>query len=725
VSSTPSTPRRGPRWSYAVLLIALLTPLLGPAPAAAQEPGTVSLTVSGFTGTLGPGSVQPPVTAPDAPPAEIPDPPTELVVRALIEHTGGVPLDQLRLVVEVQPAATTRGGLRAALDTEDGGGAPASVHEADVRPDEDLRAGEVTGLEVRIPDDEVAWADGGGVHPVRISVVRGAEILAETRTAVVWLSSLPEAPLLTTALWPLDTAPWRGPGAAYPSDVDTALRPGGRLDALLRSLERFPDTEVLLAPSTHLLEDLRDRADGFVRTRRTDSGVLESLAVDPESTASRRANEVLQRVRTVVGELPNPPLSRPYADADLAALTGPEGIREVAGELATTGRRRLQQLVERAPDQTSFLLSAATSPEVLDLVPAETVLVPYEAVEGPDPEADPTLPSPVREVRSASGRPVRLLVGDPYVSDLLATPRAGGSVLSSQRILAESAMAYFEAPGSAGRAFAVHPPEAWAPSAELAGQLLEGLAAATWLDLRDPASVAAEAAEVGRATLADDATPTLSSGQITRLADTLEDLAAASAARTDDPRLDGREAGELRDQLLRSTSRWFPAGSGEADALVGDVAGTIDATLADVRIASGSLVTLTSDTGTIPVTLQRGTGGPIAVRVEVASQGRLAWPDGRQSEPLLLEEGTTQTVSFATRALSTGTFSVTVRVTDPSGRLELDRTTLSVRSTAISGFALLSIGIVVLLLLAAGLVRRRPRRSRRDEDDRPPLELVR
>lgn len=721
MSRSPSAPRRGPRGSHAVLLLALLVPLLAPASAAAQEPGTVTLTVSGFTGTLGPGSVRPPVTAPDAPPAEVPDPPTDLVVRALVEHTGGVPLDQLRLVVEVQPAATTRGGLRAALDAEDEG-APGSVHEADVRPDEDLRAGEVTGLEVRIPDDEVAWTDGGGVHPVRISVVRGAEVLDEVRTAVVWLSSVPEAPLLTTALWPLDSPPWRGPGTTYPADVDTALLPGGRLDALLRSLERFPEAEVLLAPSAHLLEDLRDRADGFVRTQRTDSGVLESLAVAPESPAARRANDVLQRVRRTVGELPYAPVSRPYADADLAALTAADDIRDVTGEIATTGRRRLQQLVERAPDQTSFLLPGATSPEALDLVPAETVLVPYEAVEGPDPAADPTLPNPVREVRSASGRPLRLLVGDPYVSDLLGTPRAGGSVLSSQRVLVETAMAYFEAPGNAGRAFAIHPPETWAPSAELAGQLLEGLGAATWLDLRDPAFVATEVTDVGRATFSDEAPPTLSQAQVTRLADTLGDLAAASAARTDDPRLDGRDPGELRDQLLRSTSRWFPAGSGEADALVGDVGATIDATLTDVRIASGSLVTLTSDTGTIPVTLQRGAGGPVSVRVEVASQGRLTWPEGRQSEPLLLEEGTTQTVSFDTRALSTGTFSVTVRVTDPSGRLELDRTTLSVRSTAISGVALLSIGIVVVLLLAAGLVRRR---APHGEDDRPPLELVR
>jgi hypothetical protein len=724
VTSSPSTPRRGPRWWLALLLLALVAPLLPGAPAAAQaEPGDVALTVSGFTGTLGPGSVRPPETPNDTPPVDVPEPPTDLVVRALVEHTGGAPLDQLRLVVEVHPPATSRGGLRATLDGDAAGG-PGSVHETEVRPDEDLRAGEVTGVELRVADDEVAWADGGGVHPVRISVLRGAEVLAEARSAVVWLDAVPDEPLLTSVLWPLDTAPWRGPGPAYREDVDAAIRPGGRLDAVIRALEEVPDAGVTFAPPAHLLEDLRDRAEGFVRVRRTDSGVLESIAVAPESTAARRANDALQRIREVIDGLPNAPLARPYVDADLAALVDGSEARVVGGELASTGRRRLQQLTDRLPDQTSFLLPAATSPEVLDLVPAETVLVPYEAIEGPDPAADPSLPTPVREVSSASGRPLRLLVGDPYVADLLATPRSGGTRLATQRVLAETAMAYFESPNRPDRAFSVHPPESWDPSVELAGALLEALTQATWLDLQDPGTVASEAGDVGRATLAQAAPPTLSSSQIAELDDALQDLAAASAARTEEPQLDGRDPGELRDQLLRATSRWFPAGSGEADALVADVAGAVDATFGDVRIASGSLVTLTADTGTIPVTLQRGTGGPVAVQVEVASQGRLAWPEGRQSETLVLEEGTTQTVSFPTRALSTGTFSVSVRVTDPSGRLELDRTTLSVRSTAISGVALAVIGVLVVALLAAGLLRRRPRR-RRPDPDRPPLELVR
>jgi hypothetical protein len=687
--------------------------LLVPADARAQQdPTALSLTVTSISGVLGPGAVRPPVETGDV--REVPDPPLDLTMRALVSHLGGDPLDQLRLVVEVHPAATSRGALREALDG-DGPTTVPSVHDTDIRPDDDLEEGEIAGVELAIPSDEVAWDDRGGVHPVRVAVQRGTEVLTEVMTAVVWVDEVPEAPLTAALLWPLDTPPWRGPGPTYPEDVDAALREGGRLDAVLRALERYPKAPVVVAPSAHLLEDLRDRADGFVRIERLDGGALESRAAEPESAASRRANDVLQRVRAVVDDLPYPPVVRPYADADLTALVGDPVVQDLAGELATTGRRRLQRLVDRAPDPTAFLLPSSTSADVLDLIPGEVALVPYDAVEGPNPAADPTLPAPVREVRSASGRPFTLVVGDPYVTDLLASPPPIGPVLGGQRVVAETAMAYFEEPGTP-RTLSIHPPETWSPTAELAGRLLSGLTSATWLELSQPAAVAAAPEAPARATLAEEAPPTLSEEQTARLATALQDLDAAADARSDDPLLDGRDPTELRDQLLRSTSRWFPAGSGEADALVGDVRNAIDATLADVRIASGSLVTLTSDTGAIPVTLQRGAGGPLAVQVEVASQGRLSWPEGRRSEVLLLEEGTTQTVSFQTRALSTGTFSVSVRVTDPTGRLELDRTTLSVRSTAISGPALSIIAGLVVVLLLAGVLRRRPRRR---------LELVR
>lgn len=694
---------------------------------------TVAIRLTDLAATLGPGAVRlegsgrngdlEELNGPDG--ASTAPPPQNLRMRVLVEHHGDIVLDEVRVIVEVHPPAASRGGLRVALDDPAGleESTALHVHEADVRGGDDLEPGDIAGLDIEIAADQVAWAEDGGVHPVRVAVVRGATVLDEVTTAAIWLEEPPERPLLTAALWPLDTEPWRAAGPSYPRGIDRAVRAGGAIDAQLRALERHPGSDVLLAPPAHLLEDLGDRGDGFVRTERVDGGALESRAVDAASDVAVRSEVALQRLRDAIDAAPAGPLARPYAEADLGALVGDEDARPLAGELARSGRSRLEDAGGRRSDQRTYLLPAGTGDEVLDLVPADTVMVPYEAIEGPDPTANPTLPSPVRDTTSAGGRPVTLLVGDPYVSSLLTTNDTDRPIIASQRVLAETAMVFFEAPGIEDRPLSIHPPEAWQPTTELAQRLLGQLRDAPWLRLSDAQTVVNASGPREPATLAPPAPATLESEQRVRLLDALEDLAAASQARRglpalvdadeeDDGLLAGRDPQALRDGLLRSTSRWYPPDAETSDGLLRDVESALESTLTDVTVASGTSVTLTSDTGTIPVTLQRGDGGPLDVRVEVASQARLTWPEGAESEVLRLEEGSAQTVTFATRALSTGDFSVTVRVTDPTGRLELDRTTLSVRSTAVSGPALsLIAGLVVILLLVGGL-RRGPRQRR-------------
>lgn len=188
--------------------------------------------------------------------------------------------------------------------------------------------------------------------------------------------------------------------------------------------------------------------------------------------------------------------------------------------------------------------------------------------------------------------------------------------------------------------------------------------------------------------------------------------AAGDALPEGETRLSGRTLASLRDTLVRASSTWLRGGGeAEADALVRDVQRVTDETFGDVEVTTGP-ITLTSDQGQIPITLHRSRGEAIIVTVEVASQGRLIWHDGRRSEPLTLEPGGNQTVSFSTQALSTGTFPVTVRVTDPSGTHELARSTTTIRSTAISGTALSVIGLAILVLLLLGALRK-PQRKRR------------
>jgi hypothetical protein len=705
----PPAGRRRPGVLVALsLAAALLVP--GPSPALAQpttDDTDVRLVVSELTGVLGPASR----IVPDDDPADRPEPPLDLELRVLVENAGPHPVDALRVVAELYPAVATRADLTAAYEGDPVG--QPHVHDLPVRDGAVLEPGAVAGVADVFAHDEVeVWSDEGGVHPLRLSVVRGADTLVQTVTAVVWVAEPVTAPLLTSVVWPIDDAPWRTVRGAYLAEADRAIQPGGRIDTLLATLERRPDARVVLAPAAHLLEDLRDRADGFTVYERQPDGSVEARAIEPEDVEARRANDTLRRLRELADRLTLPPVTGNYADADLAALTEHPRLRELAGEAAVEGRRRLQGLLDRAPHAGTHLAGGRLDPVVLDLLPGDQLLLPVDAV------VDDTTGAPgddLRPLRSSAGRLLTGIVADrPLTAALANLPGPAGSVADAQRVVAETAAAYFAHPSVDRRTFLLLPPDDWAPSGELLARVLDAFAAAPWIDLTTPDVLASEGRAGARPlTLAEPQVPPLSASFAELLADTSRALDAARGAVTpQDPLIGERSPRELHDTLLRATSRWYRGpGANEAEALVRDVRRAVDETFGDVVVASGSRVTLTSDTGQIPVTLQRTRGGPITVRVEVTSQGRLVWPDGRRSELLELADGSAQTVSFRTRALSTGTFPVTVRVTDPTGEHELERTTLSVRSTAISGPALSATGLFVLALLLAGaLRRRRPRR---------------
>ena len=163
-----------------------------------------------------------------------------------------------------------------------------------------------------------------------------------------------------------------------------------------------------------------------------------------------------------------------------------------------------------------------------------------------------------------------------------------------------------------------------------------------------------------------------------------------------------RHSHPAEDALLWSltTERFDDGTAGEGIAAVRRV---MDSAFGTVEVAEGARITLTSDTGTVPVTLQRTSGGAVEVLVEMDSAGRLLWDDEARSQLVTLPANGSRTVSFSTRAVSRGTFPVTVSVYDPTRTRRLDAATISVRSTTISRTALIAIGTVVVGLLLAAL----------------------
>jgi hypothetical protein len=727
----PPTVARRPAHTLARLagvsaVLAVLTGALAgglvAAPAYAQDDAPVRLTVTAFEGVLGPGSHRT-IATEDLDAQEPPSAPVDLVVRAVVENLGATPLDSLRLVIEIYPAATSPAGLRAALDGRVGG-SPLHVHDVPIGGVGRLAAGQAAGVGDRFTRETVAWAPDGGVHPVRLAVVRGTRVLTETTTAAVWLARPPAHPVGFGLIVPLREAPWRTSGGAYHTGVDRGTDVGGRLDRLLRAVERHPSAPIVLAPSAHLLEDLADRADGFTRLERADSGAVEAVEETAEGPLAARASEILEQVRAAAAELSMDPISGPYADADLTAtLGGPPPLPDLAAQAATDGRRRLQRLLGRTIDTGATLLTDRIDPQVLDLLPSEVVVLPYAATVGPDAALDPDVSSPVATLHSPSGRRLLGVVADPHLATSLSEPDlSAGPLLAAQRVLVETAMTYFEAPGTSDRGLVALPVPAWRAEPRFLATLLDGLGQAAWLAPATPSELAVTVPpRPDPLELQPPGAPRFPLGLEAALVTAATDLEAARASLPADHRLiDEREPSELRDQLLRATSTWWrDGGDAEAESLTRDVARAIDTAFGDVEVlASG--VTLTSHTGPVPITLHRSRGGPLLVQVEFVSQARLRFPEGRVSEPILLEPGATHTLSFTTEAVSTGSFPVTVRVTDPSGSRELARTVLSVRSTAISGPALTGLGLLVLVLLLIGALRT-PRRP----GPPPRLEVVR
>lgn len=703
------------------LVAPVVAPLLAPLHAPIAAPAASAVTPS----------------APDEPAAPAPDDPVALHVRALslvvgpavaddavrvrllVEHRGTAPFDDVALIVAVHPATRTRAALTEALTD---GPATSSLRTRRVAVGRlvpgDLVVVEATlslaglGLARAAPD-----AAGSAVLPLVLTVVDAGRPLHTVTSAVAWLTGDLTDPVAASLVVPWADAPWRGPGDAYPRGVSEPVRDGGRLDAILRGLEERPTARVVVAPATHLVEDLADRADGFLL--REDDGTL--LRVEGDQEAALASAAVLDRVRRLVAALPTAPLAGPYADADLAALarSGDAVVRAVGAEAALEGPRRLLGVLGREVDDTT-VVGAPLDPAVLDLVVGSSVLVPSAAV-APDDARRAADGRALRRLTTPSGGALDALVADPDATALLTAREPDGGPLHAAHLVAMLAAATaFEDPATGGRTMLVLAPRDWAPSPELVAGLVARLEDAPWVALDAPSRVVA-APEAAREPLilpvhADGGLPPELTDGIRAALGELQALQLALPA-SSVPLEDGseRSVASMRVELVRATSAWWAGSRPEARALVDDV-------IAATRLGFGAVdlgvseVTLTARDGVVPVTLTRTAGPPIDVVVELVGPAGLEWPDGPRTAPLRLDPGVETTVALATRSRATGDLPVVVRVTDPSGVRPIATGRLTVRATAASRPALVGIGAVVLGLLVAG-GRRRRRRALADAGD--------
>lgn len=707
-------PRRSPRPAAALLALLLLASIVlgAPPPVAAQDldpddDPDVRLVLTSLDGLVGP--------AVDPAGDDEASGPADLSLRVLVENQGEVDVGDLQVVVEVhESVGGARSVLAQALDQGVIDTNTRVIERVDVRDGDELLTGDIAGEEVTVDGADIGWRGSNDVYPVEISVLYGTEVLDRVVTAVVHVhrAEVLQRPLQTSVVWPISAPTTRTAAGRYPEAVPSELAPGGRLDVLLSALERHPEAPVVLAPETELVEELADRATGFT--------LVDGTRVATDEPAAASAARLLERLQELVEASPHAPVVGPYGRADVAPLAAaPESIAGMADAAIETARTRAQAVLGRAPNSSLYLSTTPLTPASLALTdPGTHLLLPYEQAQGGDGLAEDLTAGHARQmVPEGLDAPHQRLasIADPGVGAVVADPPVrDGPVVIRQRLLAETALLHLTRPGEAGRSLLVLPPVHWDPARGTAPAILDALMESPWLELTAPAAV--EPGSTPRAALAVSAAalPGTVAAELTSAREQLDALRAAMPSGL--PDLEGQTVADLEDALLRALTPETLANAGaEALARIRAIRDVTESAFGEVKLPEDARITLTSDTGEVPVTLHRARGGDIELVVEVTSPAGLLWEEGNRRQRITLPEGSSRTVAFSARAAARGTFGVTVSVWDPTQRKLLDTALVSVRSTAISRTALVIIGGVVLVLLAVGARRRRS----------PTLEVVR
>lgn len=686
-----------------VLAVAIGTVGAASAPAQGIRPRG-DLALIGITGVLGPGSRPATSDAPEG--AEDPDETLDdVILRVAVTNSGETTLDDLRVTAGLHPPPAVRSVLHRALDDDDLDSRSLLAADGDV-DGVTIEVGETLGVRVTFPSIDIPWPEDPAVLPIAIGLFSGSEQLDTLTTAVVWLPRPVVPTLHEVVVVPLTGEMSVRTTGTYPASALAATAVDSPLRTTASVLGMRAGAAVVVAPDVALIEELVGRAGGYV----TEDGTV----VGEDDDGARTARATLDELTALVRQLPLDPVVGPYAQADIAALTELTTIPQIsalAPEVIAMARTRLQGLVGRAPDLGTHLATTTTTPAAVDLVRDQRILMPYSQTTGPPADNEPALSSPLGQVASSTGSVAEAFITDPHVDAVVAsTSLDDGLGAVVQRLRVELAQLWLEAP-SRDRALLVIVPEAAASSRRLLSGWLDVLLDDPWLAPAGPREVTGQATRSGvTVTLAANvasATPPI----VGVLGTDIVLLSALDAATAD---LNGPvlPLAELRDTVLRA-SRDMVNDPPTALAELAAVQIIVEGGFGAVDIGGGSR-TLTSEVGDIPVTIRRVSGGPLNVTVRVESTGRLVWDPGTQVQRLTLAANTSQTVAFSTRAVSRGTFPVTVTVMDPTQTKVLATTTLTVRSTAFaSPPSLLLIGLVVVGLLTVSYRRRRR-----------PLELV-
>jgi hypothetical protein len=609
----------------------------------------------------------------------------ELVARFRAQNLGTTPLDQVAIGVTLYSRVLSRSAYEASLASD-----PSIVIDGGTLPREGAIApGSTRDFEVSLTLGPGIDPDHSGLYPLKIDLRSGIESLAALRTPAIFLVREPEIPLGLSWTFVLSTPITFAPDGTFTDpSLELALGPGGRLNGEIRSLLELaadpagPPVDVAIAPV--LLTQLGRMVDGYevgegdeVRQVRAGEG------------GSALAKQALEDLRTIAAA-PNVEVTAlPFSAPEIPSLYGGGLGRDVVVQLQH-GRDVTSALIgAQIPETILRPPGAALDDTTLRGLAADgirTLIVGPSTVDLPEQPLGFAGP-PTTTLGDGS---LAAVVPEPASDALLGSVVEEDPVRAAQVLLGELATIWQEQPGETRGVALVFGEDAPLPG-QFFPPIARSIATAPWLA---PTVAGGFVAAFPPADASVLVSPSFRRFPISYVASLKEARRRIETLRSMLPDR-SLEPARLETMLLLAEARQYLTSTTEGLAFIDAARQSVRATVDDLLLETVDSVTLTSDSGGIPVTVSNEGQHSLQFFVRLVST-RIREEPATHVE---LAPGETETLRLQASLRSTGRFEVHVLMVSPSGRRIRDETFV-VRSTAYNRIALLiTIGAALVLLL--------------------------
>lgn len=625
----------------------------------------------------------------------------------------------------------------AGLEVEAGEPTDVPLPGTNVAVADSLAPGELASFSVRVPIDAIGFTEPGSyvVALEALGRISGVDEFDErqgiVRTFVPWVPSDVEVdPVSVAWLWPL--AGWPAQtvsGVLLDEQTPDELAPAGRLEQLVTLGQRHQATVSWIVDPA-LLQIAEQMSDGYQVVRDGDVVVGDADAVaagwlDQVGTATRLAG-----VQAL-----------PYADVDASALTRGGMPTDVVRSVTQAPRVAAQALGEQPDGVLYWAPSGRLDQPALDvLASAGVTTVILAGGPAPSPQSPPTTPdvTAVADRASSEGTPtialatdagtIRGVLTDPGLVRVLGLPQgtAADVVTARQQFLAETATAALtlqEAGAGGGTLVAAPPSVRWTATASLATPLLRAMRTAPWLR---PVTLS----ELLAAPIPDSGRRRAGYGERAREQE-LNRRYVASLARTNtalatftsiiDNPLGVTEP--FSEALLRASSSAWRSQPSIGTELLDSIQADLAEQTGKVRVLSQGTITLSGDSGRVPVTIANDLDRSVTVGVQLRSRPGLRL-SSQPVEGIRIEAGRMASVELDARVVGGDPLAVEVQLIGPDGQDYGRPATITLASTAYARAAAWVVAlafVAIVIFVVVGVVRRihKVRRAAAEKAGRP------